>query len=50
MSRNIATADGQAPRRSLSSLASLAVILLLAIGFWAGALWGGATLLKLVLN
>ncbi len=50
MSRNIATADGQAPRRSLSSIACLALILLLAIGFWAGAIWVGSMLLKLVLN
>jgi hypothetical protein len=41
---------GGAPRsvgRSVSSLACLAFVLLLAVAFWAGALWIGQILLRI---
>ena len=43
-------AFGGAPRsagRSVSSLACLAFVLLLALAFWAGALWIGQILLRI---
>ena len=48
MGRHLAI--GGAPRsegRSVSSLACLAFVLLLALAFWAGALWIGQILLRI---
>jgi len=47
MPRNIVAHDAPTRFSGASSAACLAVVVLLAIGFWAGVLWVGSKLLGL---
>ncbi|MES2341596.1 MAG: hypothetical protein V4597_07955 [Pseudomonadota bacterium] len=51
MQRNpVITGVTRGPARAASSIACLAFVALLAVAFWAGALWIGTELLNLLAN
>ncbi len=51
MPRNLAvTGESRPVNRCIGSLACLAFVVLLALAFWAGALWLGQILMRLVMS